>query len=40
MGGFSWDFPVDLDMSPIGAFDYIMSDQDFGGGGSFPPSMI
>ncbi|KAI7778171.1 fungal specific transcription factor [Diaporthe eres] len=39
MGGFSWDFPVDLDMSPLGAFDYIMSDQNFGGDDSFPPSM-
>ncbi|KAL1849884.1 hypothetical protein Daus18300_013141 [Diaporthe australafricana] len=39
-GDFSWDFPVDFDLSPVGAFDYIMSDQEFGGGDSSLPNMV
>lgn len=35
MGSFNWDFPVDFEMSPMSAFDYIMSDQTLGGSDSF-----
>lgn len=40
MSSFSWEFPVDLDMSPMGTFEYIMSDQNCGGGDYFPPNMV
>lgn len=40
MGSFDWDFPVDLDMSPMSAFDYIMSDQNLGGADTFFPNML
>ncbi|KAL0764372.1 hypothetical protein CaCOL14_013007 [Colletotrichum acutatum] len=39
MGDTQWEFPIDFDMSPLGAFDYIMSDQNYGND-SFLPTLV
>ncbi|KAF3802032.1 hypothetical protein GCG54_00012275, partial [Colletotrichum gloeosporioides] len=36
MGADDWSFPFNFDMSPLGAFDYIMSDQSFSGDSFLP----
>ncbi|KZL64704.1 fungal specific transcription factor [Colletotrichum tofieldiae] len=38
--GADWNFPVNFDQSPLGAFDYIMSDQNLGGDDSFLPNLM
>ncbi|OHE99282.1 fungal specific transcription factor [Colletotrichum orchidophilum] len=40
MGGANWEFPIDFNMSPLGAFDYIMSDQYFGASDPFLPNLV
>lgn len=39
MGDAQWEFPINFDMSPLGAFDYIMSDQNYGND-SFLPTLV
>ncbi|KAK1518649.1 fungal specific transcription factor [Colletotrichum costaricense] len=39
MGDAQWEFPIDFDMSPLGAFDYIMSDQNYDNN-SFLPNLV
>ncbi|KAF5489621.1 hypothetical protein CGCS363_v012719 [Colletotrichum siamense] len=36
MGADDWSLPFNFDMSPLGAFDYIMSDQNFSGDSFLP----
>ncbi|KAH7026685.1 uncharacterized protein B0I36DRAFT_161285 [Microdochium trichocladiopsis] len=40
MGDTDWEFPIDFDMSPLSAFDYIMSNQDFSGDNPFLPNLM
>ncbi|KAG7040923.1 fungal specific transcription factor [Colletotrichum scovillei] len=39
IGDAQWEFPIDFDMSPLGAFDYIMSDQKYENN-SFLPTLV